>query len=44
MTEDARTIEDRRAALLDQLENPMLTAGEIDKIKLKLEVLDSSEA
>lgn len=41
---DSRTIEDRRAALLDQLENPLLTQVEIDKIKHKLEILDSQNA
>lgn len=39
-----RSIEDRRAALLDQLDNPLLTQVEIEKIKVKLEVLDAQEA
>lgn len=43
MQED-RTIEDRRHRLLDQLENPLLTAGEIEKIKQKLEILDTQSA
>ena len=37
------TIEERRARLLDQLENPALTRGEIEQIKLKLELLASQE-
>jgi hypothetical protein len=39
-----RTLEDRRQSLLDQLENPLLTQTEIEKIKLKLEVLDTQES
>jgi hypothetical protein len=39
-----RTLEDRRQSLLDQLENPLLTQTEIEKIKLKLEVLDTRES
>lgn len=38
------SIEDRRASLLDQLDNPLLSMTEIDRIKLKLEVLDAQEA
>lgn len=35
--------EERRQKLLDQLENPGLTQPEIEKIKLKLDILDSQQ-
>lgn len=44
MQEAAPPVESRRESLLNQLENPGLTRAEIDKIKLKLEVLDAQEA
>lgn len=34
------SLQDRKARLLDQLENPNLTDQEIERIKTKLEVLD----
>jgi hypothetical protein len=42
--QDEAPVKDRRESLLNQLENPGLTRAEIDKIKLKLEVLDAQEA
>lgn len=41
---EAASVESRRERLLDQLENPLLTTAEIEKIKLKLELLEAQEA
>lgn len=38
-----KTIEDRKAALLDQLEKPATSQQEIQRIKTKLEILDKQE-
>lgn len=38
-----RTNEDRKQALLNQLENPSLTTMEIEKIEKKIAVLDKHD-
>lgn len=38
------SIEDRKAKLLDQLENPGITSEEIEQIERKLKILESQGA